>query len=82
MECLCALGFRLAIEWTSLVEYSVELSVSSADIDLLSDKVVSRASSLLLEMLEPDPSTVQGLDAWTRWFDRLKACRDIVAAAS
>lgn len=33
-------------------------------------------SNILYIMQEPDPTTLDGVEEWTRWYDSLKACRE------
>lgn len=33
-------------------------------------------SNILYVMHEPDPTTLDGVEAWTTWYDSLKACRE------
>lgn len=74
MFALCALGFRLSIEWGDEKEILHILFDENADeAEFISS--LGSSCTLILEMFEPDLTSPSGLTDWTSWFDRLKALR-------
>jgi hypothetical protein len=75
---LLAAGFRLHVEWINIAAADPMLPTHIDDILLLSERV-GEVCALVLDMVEPDPGTADGLRLWIAWFDSLKCVRDIIA---